>query len=269
MTTIAVLGTGNMGAAMARRLATTGHSVVAWNRTASRAAALTDAGVRAVTAPADAVRDAEFVITMLSDAIAVDAALFGVDGAATALSPGACLMQMSTIGPAQVSDVAARLPAGIHLVDAPVAGSVGAAEAGTLRVLAAGADPAVERARPALTALGTIVPCGPLGAGSALKLVLNTALVTGVAAVADVLAVADAVGLDRDVALGHLDAGPLGGAVQRVRMTGASFSLALAAKDLDLALAEVGQAATPVAWAAAGMLRDAPDPTADISALVP
>lgn len=65
---------------------------------------------------------ADVVITMLTDAAAVDAVLFGTDGAACALRPGVCLVQMSTIGPGEIRDLAQRLPAGVDLVDAPVAG---------------------------------------------------------------------------------------------------------------------------------------------------
>lgn len=104
------------------------------------------------------------------------------------------------------------------------------------------------------------------GEDAALKLVLITALVTAVAAFADALAAA--VGVDRDTALEALSAGPLGGAVQRATSTGASFSIALAAKDLDLALRELGEAPAPIAHAAADALRAAPDQSANIGTII-
>ncbi|MEJ3749490.1 NAD(P)-dependent oxidoreductase [Actinomycetes bacterium KLBMP 9797] len=266
MKTITVLGAGNMGAAIARRLLASGYPVTVWNRTPSRAADLTRDGAREAATPDAAVDGADLVITMLTDAAAVAAAL------PATLRPGTCVVQMSTIAPAEVRALAARLP-GVDLVDAPVGGSVGAVTTGTLRVLAGGDPAVIDRAAPVLAALGTVVRCGPLGAGSATKLVLNTALGTAMAALADALAVADAVGLDRDAALETLAASALGGAVSRARAPGAAFRVALAAKDLDLALDALDPAAAPAApgavvRAAARVLHAAPDPDADLASIL-
>ncbi|GIG62284.1 hypothetical protein Lfu02_66560 [Longispora fulva] len=268
MTVIALLGTGHMGAPIARRLLGAGHQLTVWNRTPTRITALTALGARPAGTPSEAVAGAELVITMLTDAAAVDAVLFGPDGAAGTLAPGATLVDMSTIGPDAVRDLARRLPPGVDLVDAPVGGSVDAAAAGTLRVFAGGPDHAVDRVAPVLGALGTVRRCGPTGSGAALKLVLNTSLVTGLAALADTLAVAAAVGVDRDTALEVLAPGPLGGAIARGTATGASFAIALAAKDIDLALAALGDAPAPVARAASGTLHAAADQSADLATLV-
>lgn len=259
MTTVAVLGLGQMGAPIARRLLATGHHVTVWNRTPARAAKFADVA----DSPAKAVQDAEVVIVMVTDAAAVEEVLFGPSGAAAALRPEACVLQSSTIAPAEIRAVADRLPG---VLDAPVAGSVGAAESGTLKLLVGGDDAIVDRAAPVLEALGAVRRCGPVGAGAALKLVLNTALVTGVAALADCLAVADAVGVDRDTALDALTGSAVAGAVARSTGSGGAFSLALAGKDAALALRELGDA--PVARAAAQVLRAQPDQSADISTLV-
>lgn len=265
VTTIAVLGAGHMGAPIARRLRSAGHDVAAWNRTAARTVPLAGAGVRVAPTPVAAATGAEIVITMLTDAAAVHHV---TSAAAPGLRPGTCLVEMSTIGPAAVHDLARRLPAGVDLVDAPVAGSVTAAATGTLTLLAGGEPTAVDRVSPALAALGTVRRCGGPGSGAALKLVLNTALLTAVTALADTVAVAGAVGVDRETALAALRAGPLGGAVGRAAATGASFAIALARKDLDLALGAVDGAAVPVARGAAHLLHAAPEPDADISQLV-
>ncbi len=265
MTTIASLGLGRMGAAMAARLLAAGHEVHVWDRTPGRAAPLVAAGARAAPSPAAAARGAGVVITMLTDAAAVEAVLSGPDGALAGLAPQACLVQMSTIGPDEVRDLARRRPG---LVDAPVAGSVAETAAGELIILAGGPDEAIDRAAPVLAALGTVRRCGGVGAGSALKLVLNTALVTAVAALADALAVADAAGVDRAAALDALAAGPLGGAVGRATATGASFPVALAAKDLALARRQLGPAAAPLAGATALALAQVPDQSADLAVLV-
>lgn len=263
---IALLGTGTMGTAIGRRLLATGHRLTVWNRTSARTAPLVDAGARAAGSPAEAVRDADVVITMLSDAVAVRHTLVD-SGAALALRPGTPVIEMSTIGPRAVAELATLLPAGVPLVDAPVAGSAGAAETGRLVVLVGGEEAVVERIAPLLATLGTVRRCGGPGRGAALKLVLNTALITAVTAVADALTVADAVGVDRRTALDALATGPLGGAVARATATDAAFSTALAAKDARLALDVLGDAPAPLLRAAASALAAARHPQDDIARL--
>ena len=260
MTHVAVLGTGRMGTAIAARLVARGHDVTVWNRTAERAKV---AGARIADSPAAAAREAEVVITMLTDAAAVEAVLCGPDGAGAALRPDARVVEMSTIGPAAVQKLSQRLP----IVDAPVGGSVGAAAAGNLLILAGGADEDIAAVRPVLSDLGQVRECGPSGTGAALKLVLNTALVTGVTALADTLAVAAAVGVDRTTALDVLVQSALGRTVERVTGGGA-FTVALARKDLDLALDALGDEPVKVARAAADLLRSTVDQQAELTSLV-
>ncbi|WP_406104528.1 NAD(P)-dependent oxidoreductase [Micromonospora globbae] len=267
MLKIAVLGAGRMGASIARRLLAAGHPVTVWNRTAARTDPLRAAGGQVADSPAEAVAGADVTVTMLADPAAVDAVLFGPGGAAPGLAPGACLVEMSTIGPEAVRAVAGRLPDGVDLVDAPVAGSVSAAAAGRLRVYAGGPAAAVARVRPVLEALGAVRHLGPTGSGSAAKLVLNAALLIGVAGVADALAVARAVGIDRDTALDLLGGGPLGAAVARATSADADFPITLADKDLGLVLTALGGAPAPLVHAARAALAAAPDPTADIATL--
>ncbi|MFD2763578.1 NAD(P)-dependent oxidoreductase [Micromonospora eburnea] len=268
MDVIALLGTGTMGTAVGRRLLATGRQhLTVWNRTPARTGPLVAAGARAAATPAEAVRDADLVITMLTDAAAVEEVLYGVDGAATALRPGTHLVEMSTIGPRALAELVGRLPAGVPLVDAPVAGSAGAAQAGRLVVLAGGTEAAVTRVTPVLKLLGTVRRCGGPGRGAALKLVLNTALVTAVAATADALAVAEAVGVDRRTAVEALATGPLGGAVARATATDAAFAVALAAKDARLALDALDGVPAPVLRATASVLAAAPRPDEDIAVL--
>ncbi|MET8263022.1 NAD(P)-dependent oxidoreductase [Micromonospora arida] len=263
---IALLGTGTMGTAIGRRLLATGHRLTVWNRTSARTAPLADAGARAAGSPAEAVRDADVVITMLTDAVAVRHTLVD-SGAALALRPGTPVIDMSTIGPRAVAELATLLPAGVPLVDAPVAGSAGAAETGQLVVLAGGEEAVVERIASLLATLGTVRRCGGSGRGAALKLVLNTALITAVTAVADALTVADAVGVDRRTAIDALGTGPLGGAVTRATATDAAFAAALAAKDARLALDVLGDAPAPLLRAAASALATARHPQHDIARL--
>ncbi|GGQ48359.1 NAD(P)-dependent oxidoreductase [Couchioplanes azureus] len=254
MINVALLGTGLMGAAIARRLLAAGHRVTVWNRTPTRAAPLAARGASIAPTPAAAVASAEVVITMLTDAAAVRDALFA-DG--VALRPGTTVIQMSTVTPDQIREIAARVPAGVAFVDAPVAGSVDAAAAGRLTILAGGGAPEL------LDDLGTVRECGPVGAGSAAKLVLNTAQLTALGGLRDALVVAGALGVRAPLDL--LAAGPLQGVVARATSTTASFAIALAAKDLRLAVGD--RTTTPVARAVLGLLEGHPDPRADVSAL--
>ncbi|MEV5630343.1 NAD(P)-dependent oxidoreductase [Micromonospora tulbaghiae] len=266
MKIIAVLGTGHMGTPIARRLLGGGNRVRVWNRSPERSEPLAVAGATVAASPSAAVDGADVVVVMLAHAGAVETVLFGPDGAATALRPGTVVVQMSTIGPDEVRAVAGRLPAGVSLLDAPVGGSVDAARTGTLTIFVGGPADTVERAVPVLEQLGSVRHCGPIGAGAAVKLVANTGLVTAVAALHDALAVAAALGVDRRTALDVLGRGALGGAVGRVTAPGASFAVALAAKDARLALRRPVPA--PALEAALDLMQAAPDQDADLSCLV-
>ncbi|MFD0541358.1 NAD(P)-binding domain-containing protein [Actinomadura luteofluorescens] len=238
MTRIAFLGLGRMGVPMARRLAAAGHDLTVWNRTPSRAAPLAEAGAAVRGTPAEAARDRELVVTMLTDAAAVEAVLFGPDGAAAALPPGALVADMSTIGPAAVHRVRSRLPEGIGYVDAPVSGSLPQAEAGELVILAGAEPDDLARCAGALAVLGEVRHVGPPGSGASLKLVVNSALVGNFAVLGEALALADRLGVDPGLALDAL--GRTSPQARRLKEhTGGDaprFTLALAAKDLGLAL---------------------------------
>lgn len=241
MARIAFLGLGQMGTPMAARLLDASHALTVWNRTASKADALRTRGATVAATPDEAVRDAEVAITMVSDPDALDAVLFGPEGAAPQLRSGAALIDMSTVGPDAIRSIAERLP-GIDVLDAPVRGSVRAAESGSLRIVVGGSEEAFERCRPVLEAMGEPTRIGPLGAGAAAKLVNNLAGISSIAVLAEALALADRLGLDREATLEMLATSPIGSVVQNVgdRVRQADhrphFKAALAAKDLRLAV---------------------------------
>jgi 3-hydroxyisobutyrate dehydrogenase len=247
MTAIAFLGLGRMGTLMARRVLAAGHDLTVWNRTAERAQPLVAAGARAAPTPAEAAREAEIVITMLADPAAEEAVVLGPGGVAEAIRPTACLVEISTVGPRTALAVREGLPAGTAFVDAPVMGSVGAAESGNLIVLAGGD---VDRVDSVLAIFGTVVRCGAAGSGAARKLVLIGAAMAGVTLVGEALALAEALGVPRDAALEGLAAGPLAGSLSRVQSTNSDFTIALAAKDLTLATdaADLPQLAAAREW---------------------
>ncbi|MFE0099990.1 NAD(P)-dependent oxidoreductase [Streptomyces sp. NPDC059009] len=229
MKKIAFLGLGHMGAPMARQLLAAGHPLTVWNRTAAKAGPLAAQGARVAADPADAVRDADVVITMLAGPQAVRAV---ADAILPLLRPGVHWAEMSTVGPDAVRELGARMPAGVTLVDAPVMGSTDKAEAGALGVLAGGDADAVV---PVLSRFGPVTRTGALGSGAALKLVVNTAVIGGVALVAEAMRLADALGLDESTARDALARGPLGGAVARAFATDVHFGSDLAVKDVALA----------------------------------
>ena len=193
---VAVLGTGKMGGAMARRLEAEGHELTLWNRTRERAEAL---GVGKVAAtPAEAAASAEIVISMLTDADAVRATYLGENGVLKA-ARGQVFIEMSTAGPDVAKELAPLIErAGAQFVEAPVLGSVGAVESGNLIVLAAGREEAIERARPVLQALGEVRRVGDIGSAASLKLVANSMLASVSALAAELLAAGASVGLNRE-----------------------------------------------------------------------
>ncbi|MQA77154.1 MAG: NAD-binding protein [Streptosporangiales bacterium] len=236
MTEVAFLGLGRMGAPMARRLVETGHELVVWNRTASRAKPLVDDGVEVGRRAADAVADADVVLTMLADPAAV---LAVVDQIAGGMRPGSCLVDLSSIGPGAVAEVRRRLPESVGLVDAPVMGSVDRAAIGGLTVLAGGDRADLDRVDALLADLGQVVRCGALGQGAATKLVLATAIFAAVPLVGEALRLARWLGVDHEQVTGLLATSPVGGVVARAAYEPAEFAVDLAAKDLALAVAAV------------------------------
>jgi 3-hydroxyisobutyrate dehydrogenase len=238
--TVALLGTGIMGAGMATNIATAGLPLTVWNRDRSKAEPLAAAGARIAGSPADAVRGADVVVTMLWDAPSVADVMAQ---AAPGLRPGAVWLQTSTVGvdgTQRLADLAATL--GVVYVDAPVLGTKKPAEDGALVVLGSGPDDARDVVAPVLGAIAArTLWVGPAGAGSRLKLVVNAWVVTVVEGIAECLALADGLGLDPALFLeavkgGAMDA-PYVGLKGRSMLAGdftPSFTLAGAAKDAGL-----------------------------------
>jgi 3-hydroxyisobutyrate dehydrogenase len=247
VTKVAFLGLGRMGAPMAGRLSHAGHELVVWSRTRAHAEALADRA-EVAGSPAEAGAKAEVAITMLTDGGALEEVVLGRDGLAEGLPSASLLIDMSTTGPAPARKVAKALePKGVAFVDAPVAGTVGPAEEGTLAIMVGGGEQAVERARPLLAVLGDperTWHVGPVGAGQAAKLMVNLVLGGVMATVAEGFILGRVLGLSPEDALDILqDASVAGQTVRGKRdrlRTGdygqAGFRLALMHKDLRLAL---------------------------------
>ena len=264
MTAIAVLGLGAMGRAISHRLLGAGHELSVWNRTPGRDDELVAAGARRAGSAADAVRNAEVVITMVTDPPALEGVLFGPEGAAAAIPQSATLIEMSTVGPTEIASVAERL-APVPVLDAPVLGSVPSVETGKLVILAGGDREVYDRHTELLAILGTPVYLWASGSGAMLKLVNNAASTATLVALGELLALTDRAGLGIDDVLKGLEAGPLASLIERwrPRLKGEDrssyFRLALARKDLAIAFDEAGRegAVLRVAEAAAARCDEA------------
>lgn len=194
---VAVLGTGKMGSTLATRLAEAGHDLTLWNRTRARAERL--AVGRVVASPADAVADADFVISSLTDAAAVRWTYTGSKGALTA-AHGQLYIEMSTTGPDLVAELQPQVAeTGSALIDAPISGAPPAVRSGSALIMAGGADGDVERARPLLELFGEVRHVGPLGSGATLKLIANSMLGAVCTAAAELQVNGAAAGLDPEV----------------------------------------------------------------------
>jgi 3-hydroxyisobutyrate dehydrogenase-like beta-hydroxyacid dehydrogenase len=194
MMRISLLGCGLMGTPMSRRLLAAGLPLTVWNRTPGKAQALAAHGARVATTPAQAVQEADVVITMLEHGGTVNEVLFGLgaDSAVQGLNAAAVVVDMSSILPEQAQSHARRLSAaGAHHVDAPVSGGTVGAEAGTLAIMAGGDETQVTRITPVLAHLGRVVHVGPSGSGQLAKLANQMIVGITIGAVAEALLLAE------------------------------------------------------------------------------
>lgn len=194
---IAFLGIGLMGAPMATNLLNAGFAVTVWNRTPAKAESLRASGATVSPGAADAVRDADIVITMLTNGPAVEEVLFGAPNVAAAIRKGALVIDMSSIPPATARDHAARLAKlGIAHLDAPVSGGTGGAQSGKLVIMAGGPPDDFVRAQAVFAPLGKPTLVGGSGAGQLAKLCNQAIVGITIGAVAEALLLAAAGGAD-------------------------------------------------------------------------
>jgi 3-hydroxyisobutyrate dehydrogenase-like beta-hydroxyacid dehydrogenase len=193
---VAFLGIGLMGSRQAKRLLDAGHSLTVWNRSREKAEALSPFGARVVDTAAEAVADADVVILMLENGRIVTDVLF-LQGAAGSLRPGAVLVDMSSIKPAEAQEHAKRLAErGVHHIDAPVSGGTLGAEQGTLAIMAGGESDIFDRVESILAIMGRPVHVGPHGAGQLAKLANQIIVGVTIGAVAEALLLAQRGGAD-------------------------------------------------------------------------
>jgi 3-hydroxyisobutyrate dehydrogenase len=264
MAVVAVLGTGIMGAAMARNLVKAGHEVRVWNRTAAKAQALTADGATAVDNPAAAVDGADVLLTILFDGQAV---IDAVREAEPSLRPGLVWAQCTTVGVDSVPELAAYASAhGLAFIDSPVLGTKQPAENGQLTVLAAGPESVRAAVAPVYDAIGRrttwVAEDGAGGAATRLKLVCNSWVLAVTHGVAEAVALAEGLGVDFGGFLAAIEGGPLdmgylrakSGMIRSGDFT-PSFSAATAEKDARLIVAAGEAAGVRLDVAAAGAER--------------
>jgi 3-hydroxyisobutyrate dehydrogenase-like beta-hydroxyacid dehydrogenase len=246
---VALIGTGNMGAAMVARLRAHGRPVTIFNRTADRAAAVAArTGAEVAASAREAAAAARVVLVSLADDAAVAGVYEGTDGLVAGLRSGAVVVETSTVSPQTVRALAPSVAAaGGSLLDAPVSGSVPVVERGELTVLVGGAAEALDTVRPVLAAFASrVLHLGPVGAGATMKLTVNGVVHGLNQAVSEALVLAEKAGIDRHAAYEVFTASAVAAPYVQYKKsafedpdgTPVAFRLDLVAKDLAL-LAEL------------------------------
>jgi 3-hydroxyisobutyrate dehydrogenase len=251
--TIAFIGLGTMGSAMAQNLLKAGFAVIAYNRTRDRALPLQDSGAEIADTPAAAAQQADVVFTMVTDDRASRSVWLGDEGILASAQPQAILIESSTVSPSWIRELS-DLTQGLKLLDAPVAGSKPQAIAKELMFLVGGDHETVAEAQPIFLAMGkSAVHFGEIGSGSLMKLISNLMIGVQVATLAEALNFAQSSGLDMAQVIQALSNGSGGSPVVRGKAAQISdrdftpnFALHLLHKDLGYALEEAGKHDAPL-----------------------
>jgi 3-hydroxyisobutyrate dehydrogenase/2-hydroxy-3-oxopropionate reductase len=257
---VAVLGTGNMGSAIARRLASQGFALTLYNRSPERAESLArEFSAETATTAARAAAEADVIITMVSNDAALLDLCEGADGVLSGAKPGSVTLQASTVMPNTVIELGRQFEArGLGFLDSTVSGSVTSAAAGELALLVAGDAEAIERARPVLEQMSRkIIVVGPVGSGAAVKLAVNHIIFSLNCAVSEALVLAEAAGVDRATTYDVFAGSAIGAPFVQYKRTAfvepgsipPAFSMDLAEKDMRLILDLARDTGTPMAQA--------------------
>ena len=252
---VGFIGLGIMGRGMAANLLAKGFDVAVWNRTASRADGLVEAGAARAESPAAVARACPIVITCVSDTPDVEAVVLGPEGVAEGDASGSLVIDCSTISPQATLEIAQALEAkGASMLDAPISGGSEGAEKGTLSIMVGGRAEDFERAGPYLEAMGTtITHVGAQGAGQTVKLVNQILVVGNCVAMCEALLFAQAGGVDLRKTFDAISQGAAGSwmftnrAPQIIRRDWSpGFMVSLQQKDLRLVLAAADEMGVPI-----------------------
>lgn len=256
MAKVSFVGIGTMGGPMARNAIKGGHAVTVYDLAADAMKRFHNTGARLADSPADAAKDADFVLTVLPNSPHVREAVYGPKGIAETLSPKTLFVECTT-GSVQDFKVLAKSMGerGLRIIDAALGRSPYDAEAGTLLFLVGGTKEQVEEARPVLATMSeSIVHCGPQGAGITTKVINNYMTVVGVVMAAEALTLGRKAGLDRAMLVKVIQSTVAGrGAINVVYPKKAlagdltpMFAGELARKDMTLALELGAQLGVPL-----------------------
>ena len=253
------IGIGNMGSLMAANLVAKGYSVTAYDLMPKALEAAASAGAAIAPSPAGAASGAEVVITMLPQSSDTENALFGPEGAAGALRPGAVVIDMGTGSPTLIRAMAARLKeTGIDLLDAPVSGGVQKAKTGGLSIMASGDSAAYARVLPVLSALGgEVFYVGGCGCGQTIKLINNMLTGINLAGVCEGMVLGMKAGIDPRLLLEIINSSSGESYSSRVKVPGfilkrdfsGGFKARLQHKDMNLATSLARELRVPTAMA--------------------
>jgi 3-hydroxyisobutyrate dehydrogenase len=242
---VAFIGLGTMGGPMASNIMKAGHNLTVYNRTTAKEEPLATHGARRAASPKDAARNAEVIVTCLSDTPDVEEVILGADGVIHCAETGAIVVDMSTISPEATCRIAQTLKTkGIRMVDAPVSGGSEGAERGTLAIMAGGDPEDVEKILPVLNSMGTSVThVGAIGAGQLTK-AINQIIIAGVYfSVAEGMVLGLKAGLDMEKVIQAISGGAAGSWVLTNRSQNMidnsyplGFRVKLHQKDLRIAL---------------------------------
>jgi 3-hydroxyisobutyrate dehydrogenase-like beta-hydroxyacid dehydrogenase len=249
MTNLGFVGLGLMGSRIVKRLLTAGQTVAGHNRTRARAEGLIAAGMLWCNTPREVAQAADITFSMVSDTAALSSIADGPDGVLAGLTPGKIYVDMSTVSPRLIRDLARRVKAsGADMLEAPVSGSVPAVESGTLAIFVGGEASTLERVRPILEQLGQkIIHVGGNGQAVSMKIAINLNLATQLLALFESVLLAERSGIPRAVALDSLLNSVAASPAMKYRAPFVEkmpdevwFNAAMMQKDLQLAL-ELGR----------------------------
>jgi 3-hydroxyisobutyrate dehydrogenase-like beta-hydroxyacid dehydrogenase len=249
MSKLGFIGLGTLGGRIAKRLLDSGYQVAGYNRTQSKAAPLIKAGFQLCSTPREVAQTADIMFSMVTDNAAVKSIADGPDGVLAGLSSGKIYVEMSTVSRQLIRELAQRVAStGAHMLDAPVSGSVPAAESGTFVFFVGGDADVLEQVRPVLEKLGQkIIHVGTNGQGVATKIAINLSMPIQLLALFEGVLLAERSGISRQAALDALLNSVIASPAMKYRAPlifnmpdDVWFNVAMMQKDIQLAL-EMGE----------------------------
>jgi len=252
---IGFIGLGSMGSRMAERILKGGYPLTVYNKSREKTQPFVRWGAQAVETPRDLALRSEVILCSVADDAAVRAVMLGPDGVLTGAREGAIIVNLSTVSPTTSRELAQATRArDVSMIDAPVSGSAPQAEQGSLVVFVGGEQASYEHVKPVLDLLGKeTFYMGPSGAGSAMKLVVNTILGVGLQAIAEAIALGQKAGLPKDRLLDVLGQTAVVAPGHKAKLENAlreeypvTFALRLMYKDFGLIMDEAAKLAVPM-----------------------